>query len=108
MVYLDKIGQTCTLHTVIQKQCSQKGFLEYYSIYLTNLTMFIDGDCNFVNLLNDATVTYNNNIYSTLNMTRNEASNNPNKLGYSVSFRKIKPKVGDLVMNADKHRILSN
>ena len=42
--------------------------------------MFINGDGNWVNILNDAVVTYNNNIHSTINMTPVDASNNPDKV----------------------------
>ena len=61
--------------------------------------MFINGDGNWVNKLNDAVVTYNNNIHSTINMTPVDASNNPDKVKCTFSFRKIKPilKVGDLI-----------
>ena len=37
--------------------------------------MFINGDGNWVNILNDAVITYNNNIHSTINMTPVDASN---------------------------------
>ena len=69
--------------------------------------MFINGDGNWVNILNDAVVTYNNNIHSTFNMTPVDASNNPDKVKYSFIYRTIKPKleVGDYVRNADKLNI---
>ena len=38
--------------------------------------MSINGDGNWVNILNDAVVAYNNNIHSTINMTPVDASNN--------------------------------
>ena len=71
--------------------------------------MFINGDCNWVNILNDAVVTYNNNIHSTINMTPVDASNNPDKGKNTFSFKNIKPKlkVGDYVRNADKRNIFS-
>ena len=47
--------------------------------------MFINGDGNWVNILNDAVVTYNNNIHSTINMTPVDASNNPDKVKYGIS-----------------------
>ena len=70
--------------------------------------MFINGDRNWVNILNDAVVTYNNNIHST-NMTSVNASNNPDKFEYTFGFKKIKPnhKVGDYVRIADKRNIFS-
>ena len=71
--------------------------------------MFINGDGNWVNILNDAVITYNNNIHSTINMTPVDASNNPDKVKYTFSFKNIKPKlnVGDFVRNVDKLYIFS-
>ena len=71
--------------------------------------MFINGDGNWVNILNDAVINYNNNIYSTINMTPVDASNSPDKVKYYVNSTKIKPKirVGDYVRNADKRTIFS-
>ena len=71
--------------------------------------MFINGDGNWVNLLNDAVITYDNNIHSTINMTPVDASNNPDKVRYYVKSAKATPKlkVGDYVRNADKHNIFS-
>ena len=42
--------------------------------------MFINGDGNWVNISNDAVVTYNNNVHSTIIMTTVESSNNPDKV----------------------------
>ena len=78
--------------------------------------MFINGDGNWVNILNDAVITYNNNIHSTINMTPVDASNNPDKVKYTFSFKSIKGKpgyaqpkhkVGDYVRNTDKRNIFS-
>ena len=71
--------------------------------------MFINGDGNWVNILNDAVVTYNNNIHSTINMTPVDAPNNPDKVKYTFSFKNIKPKlnVGDYVRNVDKGNVFS-
>ena len=71
--------------------------------------MFINCYANWVNILNDAVVTYNNNIHSKINMTPVDASNNPDKVKNSFSFKNIKPKpkVGDYVRNADKRNIFS-
>ena len=71
--------------------------------------MFINGDGNWVNRLNDAVVTYNNNIYSTINMTPVDASNNPDNVKNTFSFKNIKPKlkVGHYVRNDDKRNIFS-
>ena len=71
--------------------------------------MFINGDGNWLNILNDAAVTYNNNIHSTIKMTPVDSSNNPDKVKYTFSFKNIKSKlnVGDYVRNVDKHNIFS-
>ena len=71
--------------------------------------MFINGDGNCVDILNEAVVTYNNNKHTTINMTRVNASNNPDKVRYYVKSTKFKPKLkaGDSVRNADKRNIFS-
>ena len=85
--------------------------------------MFINGDGNWVNILNDAVITYNKNIHSTINMTPNDASNNPDKVRYirepawlatsrarsQIISTKATPKfkVGVYVRNADKRNIFS-
>ena len=79
--------------------------------------MFMNGDGNWANILNDAVITYNNNTISTINMTPVVDSNNPEKFRYIMSTStKIKPKgkpgyaqliVGDYVRNADKRNIFS-
>ena len=86
-------------------------------LHIIDKPMFINGDGNWVNILNDAVITYNNNIHSTINMTPIDASNNPDKVRYIISTStKIKPKgkpgyaqinVGDYVRNADKRNIFS-
>ena len=78
-------------------------------LHIMNKPMFINGDGNWVNILNDAVVTYNNNIHSTINMTPVDASNNPDKVKYTFSFKNIKPKLkfGDYVRNVDKRNIFS-
>ena len=77
--------------------------------HIINKPMFINGDGNWVNILNDAVVTYNNNIHSTINMTPVDASNNPDKVKYYVNSTKATPKfkVGDYVKNVDKRNIFS-
>ena len=87
-------------------------FIERFNrtlVHIINKPMFINGDGNWVNILNDAVVTYNNNIHSTTNMTPVDASNNPDKVKYTFSFKNIKGKlnVGDYVRNADKRNIFS-
>ena len=71
--------------------------------------MFINGDGNWLNLLNDAVITYNNNIHSTLIMTPVDASNNPDIVRYYVKSTQATPKfkVGDYVKIADKRNIFS-
>ena len=71
--------------------------------------MLINGEGNWVNILNDAGITYNNNIHSTINMTPVVASNNPDKVRYYVKSTKATPKfkIGDYVRNADKRNIFS-
>ena len=72
--------------------------------------MFINGDGNSVNILNNAVVTYNNNVHSTINTIPVDASKNSDKVRYITSTStKIKPKlkVGDYVRNADKRNIFS-
>ena len=78
-------------------------------LHIINKPMFINGDGNWVNMLNDAVATYNNNIHPIINMTPVDASNNPDKVNYSFIYRNIKPKlkVGDYVRNADKRNIFS-
>ena len=75
-------------------------FIEIFKrklLHIINKPMFINGDGNWVNVLNDAVVTYNNNIHSTINMTPADASNNPDNVKYSFIYRNTKPniKVGD-------------
>ena len=79
--------------------------------------MFINGDGNWVNILNDAVIAYNNNIHSIINMTPADASSNPDTVRYIrepasqiiSTSTKIKPKlkVGDYVRNAEKRNIFS-
>ena len=87
-------------------------FIERFNrtlLHIINKPMFINGDGNWVNILNDAVLKYNNNIHSTINMTPVDASNNPDKVKYTFNFKNIKPKfkVGDYVRNADKRNIFS-
>ena len=87
-------------------------FIERFNrtlLHIINKPMFIKGDGNWVNILNDAVLTYNNNIHSTINMTPVDASKNPDKVKYTFNFKNIKPKfkVGDYVRNADKRNIFS-
>ena len=82
-------------------------FIERFNrtlLHIINKPMCINGDDNWVNILNDAVITYNNNIHSTINMTPVDASNNPDKVKYTSSFKNIKPKlkVGDYVRNVYK------
>ena len=63
-------------------------FIERFNrtfLHIINKPMFINGDGNWVNILNDAVITYNNNIHSTINMTPVDALIIPIKL-YTHSF----------------------
>ena len=87
-------------------------FIERFNrtlLHIIKKPMFINGDGNLINILNDAVVTYNKNIHSTINMTPVDASNNPDKVRYYVKSTKATPKlkVGDYVRNVDKHNIFS-
>ena len=87
-------------------------FIERFNrtlLHIINKPWFINGDGNWVNILNDAVVTYNNNIHSTINMTPVDAFNNLDKVKYTFSFRNIKGKlnVGDYARNVDKRNIFS-
>ena len=75
-------------------------FIERFSRTLLNIiikSIFINGDANWVNILKDAVIIYNNNIHSTINMTTVDSSNYPYKVKYYVKSIKAKPKfkVGD-------------
>ena len=87
-------------------------FIERFNrtlLHIINKLMFINSDGNWVNILNDAVVTYNNNIHSSINVTPVDASDNPDKVKYYVNSTKATPKfkVGDYVRNADKRNIFS-
>ena len=78
-------------------------------LHIINKPIYINGDGNWANSLNDAVITYYKNIHSTINMTPVDASNNPDKVKYYVNSTKIKPKlkVVDYVRNAVKRNIFS-
>ena len=88
-------------------------FIETFNRTLVHIIikpMFINGDGNGVNILNDAVVTYNNNVHSAINMTLVDASNHPDKVRYIISTStriKTKLKVGDYVRKADKRNLFS-
>ena len=58
--------------------------------------MFINGDGNWVNILNNSVERYNNIKHTTINMTPVDASNKP-EVKYYVKSTKVTPKlrVGD-------------
>ena len=63
-------------------------FIERFNktlLHLINKPMFINGDGNWVNILNDAVKTYSNNIHTTVIMTPVDASNNPDKVNNYIS-----------------------
>ena len=77
-----------------------------------NKPTFIYGDGNWVSLLNDAAVTYNNNKHITVNMSPVDASDHQENLNTHSVSRMINPssKVGDnvdYVRNTDKRNIFS-
>ena len=84
-------------------------------LHIINKPMFINGDGNWVNIFNDAGISYNNNIHSTNKMAPIDASNFPDKVRYFISTKatpKGKPsytqnKVVDYVRNADKRNIFT-
>ena len=78
-------------------------------LHIINKPMFLNGDGNWVNILNDEVITYNNNIHPTINMTPVDASDNPDKVRYYVKSTKATPKfkIVDYVRNADKRNIFS-
>ena len=78
-------------------------------LHIISKPMFINGDANWVNILNGAVIIYNNNTHSTINMTPVDASNNPDKVKYYVKSTKATPKfkVDDFVRNADERNISS-
>ena len=87
-------------------------FIERFNktlLHSINKSIFINGDGNWVNILNDAVITYKHNIHSTLNTTPVDASNNPDKVKYYVKSTKATPKfkVGGYVRNVDKRNICS-
>ena len=49
-------------------------------LLIFNKPMFINGDGNSLNLLNDAVVTYNINLHSTIKMSPVDASNRPDNV----------------------------
>ena len=69
-------------------------FIERFNrtlLHTNNKPMFINGDGNWVNILNVVVKKDNNNIHSTINMTPVDASNNPDKFKYSFIYRNTKP-----------------
>ena len=78
-------------------------FIERFNRTLLNIInkpLFINGDGNWVCILNDAVVTYNNNVHSAFNMTPVDASNNPEKVRYIISTSiKIKPNFKSAIMS---------
>ena len=87
-------------------------FIERFNstlLHIINKPMFINGDSNWANILNDAVVTYNKSIHSTINMTPVDASNNPDKVKDTFSFKNFNPKfkLSDYVRNADKRNVFS-
>ena len=95
-------------------------FIEIFNrnlLHIINKSLFISDDGNWLNILNDADTTYNNNINSTINITPVDASNNPDKVkcvrkpasqiitSSKPSYTKTKFTVGNYVKNDDKRYI---
>ena len=78
-------------------------------LHIINIPMFINGDGDWVNTINDAVLIYNINVHSTINITYVDASDNTDKVKNTIKFKNIIPKlkVGDYVRNADKSNIFS-
>ena len=84
-------------------------FIERFNrtlLHIINKPIFINGDPrsgfadgNWVNILNDSVITYNNNIHSTINLTPVDASNNPDRVEYSFIYRNIIPKLKGYTSN---------
>ena len=62
--------------------------------------MFINGDGNWVDILNDTVTTYNNNIYFNINMAPIDASNNNDKVKNTFNIKNIKPSLKLVIMSA--------
>ena len=60
--------------------------------------MFINGDGIWVKILNDAVLTYNNNIPSTIKMTPVDASNNPEKVKTILNLPKLHQNLKSVIM----------
>ena len=67
-------------------------------LHIINKPMFINGDGSWVNILNDAVITYNNNIHATINMTPVDASNNPDMLNTMLNLPKQHQNLKLLIM----------
>ena len=81
-------------------------------LHIINKAMFINGDGNCVNLLNDDIATNKNGIHSTINRTPVDAFKNSDKVKSIItssksSYTQPKHKVGDYVRNVDKRNIFS-
>ena len=66
--------------------------VELYSKYSVDKPMFINDDGNWVNILIDAVVTYNNNKHTAIIMTPVDAYNNKYKVNYYVKSTKATTK----------------
>ena len=103
------------IETEIYSSCSylKAVFIDIFTrtlLHINKKSMFISGDGNWVSPLIDAVVTYSNNTQTTINMTSVDSSNKPEKVRYTATSTKMKPKlkVGDYVArNFDKSNIFS-
>ena len=53
--------------------------------------MFINGDCNWMNVVNGAIVKYTYNKHSAYNKTPSDASNNPEEIKYKQFSSEFRP-----------------
>ena len=85
-------------------------FIERFNrtlLHIINKPIFINGDGNWV-ILNDAVITYNNNIHSTTNMRPVDASNNPDKVKYYVKSTKEHQNLNLVIMSEMQINVISS
>ena len=75
-------------------------------LHIINKPMFINGEGNWVKILNDAVITYNNSIHSATNLTTVGASNNPDKVRYCVKSTKEEEEVKASGLTKTEHNSL--
>ena len=68
-------------------------------LHIIKKPMFINGDGNWVSILNDAVITNNHNIHSTINMTPVDAYDNPDEVKYYLNLPKQRPILKSVIMS---------